>query len=460
MIEEIIAEFPTPVTPSRALAEHFAEQVKGYWTEKGRIVSTRIEVHPYNESSGQVVAIIEPSEQPVKQTSQQASIDDLIMQQIAYYESVAEKAYKQAQDFRANDDKKQAQEWRTRAALMHAKCDALRTLKGQLSHFVIQPEQLAQLFHETYERLAPEFGYETRKETAVPWSEIPKDNNNKHLMIAVCSAILEHVVLPLHPLTGRDLHEAFNRVEPEEIHTLAPSRKPWEALSEEDQELYNAVARHLPQPVSTQPPLQGYVLGKLEEKLKELKQKKLLLPVHTTTQAIAYEGAIEMVNDLKVQFEHEWPSASQEPEASDLVRENYAMRSLLRVWLNFARIQIELHWSEATDIGKMKEYYSSLYKQTMTLLSGNPIPATQTPENALADQQIAMLHDLLQGWLNWSHLSMNAPYSPESAEVFSTLIRQTQALFKPSQAEQDIKSGAFIRQMSAYIAKHEQKEGE
>jgi hypothetical protein len=53
------------------------------------------------------------------------------------------------------------------------------------------PEQLAELFHTTYERLAPSFGYETRPGTAKPWSEIPEDNNNKRLMIAVAREVLQ-----------------------------------------------------------------------------------------------------------------------------------------------------------------------------------------------------------------------------------------------------------------------------
>ena len=52
-------------------------------------------------------------------------------------------------------------------------------------------EMLAQLFHETYERLAPEFGYETRKESAKPWAEVPEQN--RKLMIAVCEEILERL---------------------------------------------------------------------------------------------------------------------------------------------------------------------------------------------------------------------------------------------------------------------------
>jgi hypothetical protein len=56
------------------------------------------------------------------------------------------------------------------------------------------PEELARAFHETYERLAPEFGYETRRESAVPWEEVPE--NNKNLMIAVCEELLNGVLAP------------------------------------------------------------------------------------------------------------------------------------------------------------------------------------------------------------------------------------------------------------------------
>lgn len=51
------------------------------------------------------------------------------------------------------------------------------------------PEKLAQQFHETYERLAPAFNYETRKASAKPWAEVP--DTNKKLMVAVCAEILQ-----------------------------------------------------------------------------------------------------------------------------------------------------------------------------------------------------------------------------------------------------------------------------
>jgi len=50
-------------------------------------------------------------------------------------------------------------------------------------------EALARLHHETYERLAPEYGYKTRDATAVPWDEVPE--NNKELMLAVARAAIE-----------------------------------------------------------------------------------------------------------------------------------------------------------------------------------------------------------------------------------------------------------------------------
>lgn len=50
-------------------------------------------------------------------------------------------------------------------------------------------EALAQRFHETYERLAPSFGYRTREASAKPWAEVPEDN--RLLMIAVCQELLD-----------------------------------------------------------------------------------------------------------------------------------------------------------------------------------------------------------------------------------------------------------------------------
>lgn len=52
---------------------------------------------------------------------------------------------------------------------------------------VADPERMASRFHEAYERLAPEFGYKTRDESAVSWEDVPEDN--KQLMIAVATEV-------------------------------------------------------------------------------------------------------------------------------------------------------------------------------------------------------------------------------------------------------------------------------
>ena len=55
-----------------------------------------------------------------------------------------------------------------------------------------QPEQLAHKFHESYERLAPYYGYKTKTESAKPWKDVPEENRS--LMIAVCKEIIKFLV--------------------------------------------------------------------------------------------------------------------------------------------------------------------------------------------------------------------------------------------------------------------------
>jgi hypothetical protein len=46
--------------------------------------------------------------------------------------------------------------------------------------------KLARLFHDTYERLAPSYGYETREETR----QFDENSKNGQLMIATCKEII------------------------------------------------------------------------------------------------------------------------------------------------------------------------------------------------------------------------------------------------------------------------------
>ena len=64
-------------------------------------------------------------------------------------------------------------------------------------------ESVARLFHETYERLAPSFSYETREATRVSWDDVPE--RNKRLMIATAAELLAL----LFPLEEQDEMEGM-----------------------------------------------------------------------------------------------------------------------------------------------------------------------------------------------------------------------------------------------------------
>jgi len=53
---------------------------------------------------------------------------------------------------------------------------------------LLEAETLAKRFHDTYERLAPQYGYLTRKLSRVDWEDV--STKNKKLMIATCQELL------------------------------------------------------------------------------------------------------------------------------------------------------------------------------------------------------------------------------------------------------------------------------
>lgn len=69
---------------------------------------------------------------------------------------------------------------------------SLKELMNESKPDVPSPEDVAMFFHETYERLAPEFSYKTRKASAVEWDDVPE--NNKQLMIAVASEVIKRFI--------------------------------------------------------------------------------------------------------------------------------------------------------------------------------------------------------------------------------------------------------------------------
>lgn len=66
----------------------------------------------------------------------------------------------------------------------HAYCPRIKELEAELAAPVELPNPIwmARFFHETYERLAPQYGYETRPETR----EFSHESANGRLMAAVC----------------------------------------------------------------------------------------------------------------------------------------------------------------------------------------------------------------------------------------------------------------------------------
>ena len=74
----------------------------------------------------------------------------------------------------------------------NALTDLLAARKALRRYQEVSAEDLAKSFHDTYERLAPSFSYETRKESAVPWDEVPE--KNRRLMVAVCSEFVRAIV--------------------------------------------------------------------------------------------------------------------------------------------------------------------------------------------------------------------------------------------------------------------------
>lgn len=56
----------------------------------------------------------------------------------------------------------------------------------------LTPQKLASIFHDTYETLAPAYGYGTRKQTR----DFDSESSNGKLMIATCKFILETEIEP------------------------------------------------------------------------------------------------------------------------------------------------------------------------------------------------------------------------------------------------------------------------
>jgi len=98
----------------------------------------------------------------------------------------------------------------------------------------LSAQQLAVQFHETYERLAPKFGYETRRETQHFNAESP----NGQLMIAVCSELLARQSVLIETIAPRMLR--LDRAEAEFLVDAAEQTRipQWMELAAEVRRLF------------------------------------------------------------------------------------------------------------------------------------------------------------------------------------------------------------------------------
>jgi hypothetical protein len=82
-------------------------------------------------------------------------------------------------------------------------------------------EAVARLFHEAYERLAPQFGYETREASAVPWVEVPEANRRLVIAVAgeVAPLIAAQALRPVDDLLRR-AHRAMRAIDAQSTLTL------------------------------------------------------------------------------------------------------------------------------------------------------------------------------------------------------------------------------------------------
>jgi hypothetical protein len=87
-------------------------------------------------------------------------------------------------------------------------------------------EFIAAEFHAAYEELAPEHGYETRKESAVPWEQVPEQN--RRLMQAVVGRLFKNGVITPGPIARQAAEYRANPPTPREaeLSEAAQNRHP------------------------------------------------------------------------------------------------------------------------------------------------------------------------------------------------------------------------------------------
>ena len=111
-------------------------------------------------------------------------------------------------------------------------------------------EQIAERFHEAYERLAPSFGYETREASAKPWADVPEQN--RALMTAVAAEVRAELLSSSPDEGERTAREALGEEAIEEIGA-ALVREGVAFDSHAPLEVVRMVLAHVPVPAPSSP---------------------------------------------------------------------------------------------------------------------------------------------------------------------------------------------------------------
>jgi len=105
----------------------------------------------------------------------------------------------------------------------------------------IAAEKAARLFHELYEAYAPNFDYETREESAVPWSRVPENaySEAKAIILAAITESREpqwisvdQIKHMVNRFLGWRLPENFNPDGGISFRRMRNEKSPWPANNE------------------------------------------------------------------------------------------------------------------------------------------------------------------------------------------------------------------------------------
>lgn len=120
----------------------------------------------------------------------------------------------------------------------HYMAEEMLAFADRLAALQREPVALALRFHEAYERLAPQFGYETREDT----KKFDPESKNGKLMIAVCKEVCTPPVTPGEQISVKQTDTSNITVELSSatppVPNSIPEKKEWNQVTRRDGSMY------------------------------------------------------------------------------------------------------------------------------------------------------------------------------------------------------------------------------